>query len=111
MSTIKTHGGEDLYRLDLKVDKAGELQVNKGPHLAGHDCPLCKKMSSVFFNLSGAMGDTRGAWAYYGCRDCHVVIYNPSYFFKSFSPTAKEYQDVINPMIQQWNKLVEMTLK
>lgn len=78
------------------------------PHTAGLDCPLCGKPSSLFFNMSGAMGEaSKGAWVYFGCKSdaCGLVVYNSKYLFDHFSPTEKEYSKVINPMIRRWNKL------
>lgn len=112
MTTIKTHGNKDLWQLELKLGKDGELEVKHEPYLAGHDCPLCKKTSSLFFNMSGATGKaSNGAWAYFGCKHCNVVVYDPDYLFDTFSPTKDEIKKVINPLVRRWNKIASVPFR
>ncbi len=112
MTTIKTHGNKDLWTLRMEKGKSGELEVAHEPHLAGHDCPLCKKTTELFFNLSGAMGKAgEGAWAYFGCKRCNLVVYNPDYLFADFSPTKDEIKTVINPMVKRWNKIASQPFR
>lgn len=81
-------------------------------HIPGHDCPLCKKPASLFFNNAGGYGPKhgKGAWAYFGCkRDaCGLVVYNSNHGFQRYHASPEEIRRVINPMVRRWNKLVAM---